>query len=196
MTATPQYAKPVEGMEWMTEERPSAYVVSLPRVRTIIAHELPYDCKFYVSNLDDDDTLVEPDIIYRKMEISEAGFSFNDESLALRISARQQLLSIATYKDDWDGYGAIRPLSECLSHALDIIDDANISTNHISDIYPNPNGTITIEWEQNGNEIGLELGNSEFSYYTHIGDHHSYNNNKQYVADEIVRLAEFVSFLG
>lgn len=197
MTATvPQYAKPVEVMEWMMEETPSAYVVPLPIVRTLVIHELPYECKFYILNAGDDAQIIETDIDYHKVEVLEDELKFYDQTEDIRMEARNQVLSIAKYQNDWDGYGAIRPLSECLSHALDIIGNAHISLNNLSDIYPNPNGTITIEWEQNSNEIGLELGNQEFSYYVHIGDNHSYNNKKQYIEDEIAQLAEYVSYLG
>lgn len=122
----------------------------------------------------------------------ESYMELYDQTEDIRMETRNLVLSIANYQDDWDGYGAIRPLSECLSHALDIIGNSHISLNNLSDIYPNPNGTITIEWEQNGNEIGLELGNHEFSYYVHIGDLHSYNNKKQYNDEEIAKLAEYV----
>lgn len=66
---------------------------------------------------------------------------------------------------------------------------------YLTDIYPNPNGTLTLEWEQNYKEIGLEVGCREFSFFAHFGDIHSYNNRKKYDADEIEKLAGYVSFL-
>ena len=112
-----------------------------------------------------------------------------------RETAQDEVRVFANYMDNWDGYGAIRPLSECLNHALEIIRNKNISLDYLSDIYPNPNGTLSLEWEKNDNEIGLEVGKEEFSFFAHFGEYHSYNNRKQYVAEEIERLAEFVSYL-
>ena len=107
----------------------------------------------------------------------------------------ERLDHLCQLQDDWDGYGAIRPLSECLNHALEIVRNKKINLDFLTDIYPNPNGTLSLEWEQDDNEIGLELGKEEFSFFAHFGELHSYNNKKRYAAEEIERLAEFVSYL-
>lgn len=195
--AVPQYAKEAGPMTWELDETPYVYVVPLNRKRTILLQEDSFECKFFVYNLrDSEEDYVEATVNYHKVDTIDDEVDNSSQLTSPRIEARGHVLAIANYQDDWDGYGAIRPLSECLSHALDILGDEQFNVEHLTDIYPNPNGTITFEWEQNDNEIGLELGNNEFSYYAHIGNHHSYNNKKQYAADEITRLAEYVSFLG
>lgn len=113
----------------------------------------------------------------------------------LRLQAKDEIRAYANFQDDWDGYGAVRPVAECLNHALEIIRNENVCLDYLTDIYPNPNGTITLEWEQDDNEIGLEVGSREFSYFAHFGDIHTYNNKKQYVAKELEKLAVYISTL-
>lgn len=196
MLAAAHYAKPAEDMEWEKVEPSSEYIVSMPEVHTLIVHDLPYECKFFVTNAEFGENVMEDvNIVFHKEMKLTNEMQNDNQADSSRMQARNQVLAIANFKYDWDGYGAIRPISDCLSHALDIIDDENFALENLTDIYPNPNGTITFEWENGDNEIGLELGNQEFSYYVRFGEYHSYNNKKQYVAEEIVNLAKFVSFM-
>lgn len=196
MAAVVQYVRPVKVMPWDEEKTPSAYVVPFERKRTIEVQDLPYTCKFFLYNNET------ANLEEKKAKISYFRVPKVDFKL-LRVEARDtqrevamdEIRSFANYSDDWDGYGAIRPLSECLHHALEIIRNKNIRLDYLADIYPNPNGTLSLEWEQDENEIGLEVGKDEFSYFAHFGEYHSYNNRKLYVAEEIERLAEFVSYM-
>ena len=196
MSATAHYAKQANIIEWEKNETPSAYIVPMSEEHALIVRDLPYECKVYVTNVEiDADVIDDANIVFHKVVEMSNEIAADEQADSSRMRARSQVLAIANYKDDWDGYGAIRPLSACLSHALDIIDDKEFGIENLSDIYPNPNGTITFEWENGNKEIGLELGSQEFSYYARFGEHHSYNNKKQYVAEEIDRLAEFVSYM-
>ena len=197
MAATAIYAKEAKLMEWEKDETSLSYDVLFNRKRALLIREAPFEYKFFVSNIgDSEDEFVEAAVTYHKVETISEELAKSDSIEPTRTEARNKVLAIANYRSDWDGYGAIRPLTECLSHALDFLSDEQLNVEYLTDIYPNPNGTISLEWEQGDNEIGLELGNREFSYYVQIGNHHSYNNKKQYVADEIARLVEYVSFLG
>jgi len=51
--------------------------------------------------------------------------------------------------------------------------------NLISEYYPNPNGTITLEWEnEDGDCLFIEIGNHSFSYFVEINNEETlYFNN-------------------
>lgn len=196
MSVATHYAKSANVMEWERGETQSTYFVPMSEVHTLIVHDLPFECIFFVANSEIDAGVMEDtNVVFHKVVEMTNEIVDDEQSDSPRMQARSQVLAIANFKDDWDGYGAMRPLSACLSHALDIIDDDKFSMENLSDIYPNPNGTITFEWENDDKEIGLELGSQEFSYYARYGGHHSYNNKKKYVSEEIDRLAEFVSYM-
>ena len=198
MSAAVQYARPVEVTLWDEERNPSAYVAPFDLKRTIEIQDSPYMCKFFLFNeMNKEDRLEkkESDVSYFRVKKADSKLLKSEHVDVQRESAQDEIRSLANYMDDWDGYGAIRPLSECLNHALEIVRNKKINLDFLTDIYPNPNGTLSLEWEQDDNEIGLELGKEEFSFFAHFGELHSYNNKKRYAAEEIERLAEFVSYL-
>lgn len=201
MSAAVQYARPVEVTQWDEERNPSAYVVPFDQKRTIEIQDSkksPYMCKFFLfneTNKEKDLEKKDSDVSYFRVKKADSKLLKSEHVDVQRESAQDEIRALANYMDDWDGYGAIRPLSECLNHALEIVRNKKINLDFLTDIYPNPNGTLSLEWEQDDNEIGLELGKEEFSFFAHFGELHSYNNKKRYAAEEIERLAEFVSYL-
>lgn len=198
MSAAVQYARPIEVASWDDERNPSAYVVPFDFKKSIELHDLPYTCKFFLYNevnVADGEENTKSEVTYFKVKKVDAKLLKNEYKDEQRESAQDEIRTFANYMDDWDGYGAVRPLSECLNHALEIIRNKNIRLDFLSDIYPNPNGTLSLEWEQGKNEIGLEVGKDEFSYFAHFGEYHSYNNRRQYVAEEIEKFSEFVSYM-
>ena len=198
MSAAVQYARPVEVMLWDEERNPSAYVVPFDLKRTIEIQDSPYICKFFLfkeTNKEDRLEKKELEVSYFRVKKADSKLLKSEHVDVQRESAQEEIRAFAYYMDNWDGYGAIRPLSECLNHALEIVRNKKINLDFLTDIYPNPNGTLSLEWEQADNEIGLELGKEEFSFFAHFGEQHSYNNKKRYAAEEIERLAEFVSYL-
>ncbi|MBO7636933.1 MAG: hypothetical protein J6S89_10190 [Paludibacteraceae bacterium] len=191
-----EYAKPVEVMEYQISAPPSTYIMPVNHRKSIVNYDNQIEFRFYLIDHEDNAVIMSiPQASYHKVPDIEVTYNRTLDEIQ-REQACQQVTDIAKYQKNWDGYGAIRPLSECLSHALDIIGNENINLSYLSDIYPNPNGTISFEWEQDDNEIGLELGRNEFSYYACIGGVQSYNNKKRYVSEEIGRLARFISFMG
>ena len=88
-------------------------------------------------------------------------------------SKRQQLIedivSFRSLINSWDGYGAIPAEIKSVSNAIEILtwlEDDKFES--INDVYPNTNGTITIDWETNLGSLSLEVGNEVFSYYERI----------------------------
>ncbi len=75
-----------------------------------------------------------------------------------------QLEDIAQLRDNWDSYGGNSISANCIENTKKIIlglDDTVVSP----DIYPNPNGTITLDWETNGQTLSIEIGGTHFSSY-------------------------------
>ena len=201
MSAAVQYAHPVEVALWDEERNPSANIVLFDKKKSIEiqdSKDSPYMYKFFLFNeMNKEESLgkKDSDVSYFRVENADSKLLNSEHFDVQRESAQDEIRALANYMDDWDGYGAIRPLSECLNHALEIVRNEKINLDFLTDIYPNPNGTLSLEWEQDDNEIGLELGKEEFSFFAHFGEQHSYNNRKRYAAEEIERLAEFVSYL-
>ena len=191
------YADTAEAKLWQEDRNPSAYVEYVKPKRSLVVNGQDYQCKFLIYNTgtatEESDTRA--DVTYFRFDNLNTESELKVEVDQLREEAMDEVRALANFQDDWDGYGAIRPLSECLNHALEIIRNEKISLDYLTDVYPNPNGTLTLEWEQDDNEIGLELGSREFSYYAHFGEVHTYNNRKQYVAKEIEKLAGYISFM-
>ena len=196
ISAPVQYAKPAEVKPWEEERVPSAYVEFVNPRRNIVLDEADYSCQlFLASSGSEDDGADKMTISYYKVAKANNHLIKREKVDVQRERAEDDVRTFANFQDGWDGYGAVRPVAECLNHALEIICNKNIRLEYLTDIYPNPNGTLTLEWEQGGNEIGLEVGSHEFSYFAHFGEHHSYNNRKPYVADELEKLSEYIAFL-
>lgn len=196
-TAPAYYADTAEAKLWQEDRNPSAYIEYIKPKRSLVVDGRDYQCKFLIYNTGValEESKTEAKVSYFRLDNLNTESELVDEVDELREEAMDVVRAFANFQDDWDGYGAIRPLSECLNHALEIIRNKNISLDYLSDIYPNPNGTISLEWERDDNEIGLEVGCHEFSYFAHFGGIHTYNNRKEYVAEEIEKLAGYISIL-
>lgn len=88
---------------------------------------------------------------------------------------------IKALEHDWDGNGAIAPLTPIINKTEIFL--RSLPT-YITDllnensIYPNPNGTITVEWEKNNNLVSVELGLKTSNYFARI--------NSEYVGEESI----------
>lgn len=107
----------------------------------------------------------------------------------------EEILSFKSLENSWDGYSA-KPLGiKCASNALKILD--NIGENElskISDFYPNPNGTISFEWENLNEEIiSLEIGKDTFSYYVSFNSVETrYFNKQNFNSEDISVFKNFI----
>jgi len=80
------------------------------------------------------------------------------------------LSKINEYKslnENWDGYGSIPVTKKSEQNTITFITNLDdVSIENISDIFPNPHGTITLEWENKLCEkISLEIGSNSYSYF-------------------------------
>lgn len=74
--------------------------------------------------------------------------------------------------ENWDGYNALPLSKEIFEKATNFITILNGDLiDRIHDIYPNPHGTITIEWVNRKNEkLSLEVGKSSYSFFIKLLD--------------------------
>jgi hypothetical protein len=87
---------------------------------------------------------------------------------------------IKTYtelEENWDGYGAIPLTSESMTNSYLILDALEIEPD---DCYPNPHGTISLEYTKNKTFLSVEIGSNAFSYYTKNGEYINYQNSKEF----------------
>jgi hypothetical protein len=75
-------------------------------------------------------------------------------------------------RDNWDGYGGV-PLLQLIGDKANLFVTLLNSSyiDLIADVFPNPNGTITIEWETKKEEkISLEIGENNYSYFLKLNN--------------------------
>jgi len=79
----------------------------------------------------------------------------------------QEVENFVSLQENWDGYKSVPVLpeiGEIAKNLFRILDARDIE--NVSDIFPNPNGTISVEWENNLKEkLSLEIGESNYSYF-------------------------------
>jgi len=91
------------------------------------------------------------------------------------------LVSISNLKDNWDGHGAISPHVNTIDYTEALL--TKLPQQFVSDlsedqIYPNPNGTITIEWGNSRNGIvSLEIGKDRSTFFVQANGEIIYKNN-------------------
>jgi hypothetical protein len=84
---------------------------------------------------------------------------------ALTLGAGEdQIAEIARMPDNWDGYGALTIKAATRRNAISALRSVLISA-PIPDITPNPNGTISFEWETDLGFAGLEIGQTRISFF-------------------------------
>lgn len=108
----------------------------------------------------------------------------------------EKVIAFRSLENSWDGYNALPTGIKCATNAIKIIDALDIrSLEKIGDIFPNPNGTITLEWENNLDEvISLEVGKDTFTYFVDFNSLETKFYNKQAVSFENIKiLKEYIS---
>lgn len=83
------------------------------------------------------------------------------------LDALKSLPSLANLPVNWDGYGAEPITPECVAHVRVIL--ATLPEYAPSpEMFPNPNGTITLEWETDKGIASVEVGNTHISSFIEI----------------------------
>ncbi len=78
--------------------------------------------------------------------------------------AEARIDEIAALPDNWDGYDAIQIGYEATRNAKNALSKL-YGVAPIPDITPNPNGTISLEWESAEGFGHLEIGRTRFSFF-------------------------------
>ncbi len=113
-----------------------------------------------------------------------------------KMNVTSDIRELSSLEEDWDGYGAIKVLPICISNAINIINSKNISCDYINDIYANPNGTVSIIWENEGEStVGLEVGEKEMSFYYVNGDSHEVVNHVPFSEESYTKLSKILCLL-
>ncbi len=73
-------------------------------------------------------------------------------------------------KNNWDGYGALEVEQESHLSVKKLFSSGTFNLFPESNIFPNPNGTITIEWENNSGYANLEVGNKLFTFFVEFSN--------------------------
>lgn len=89
-------------------------------------------------------------------------YSNFDVPLWIKIDANARLKEISSLQDDWDGCGAGAVDPMVMKFSGDFIDRFPISPTHI---VPSANGTLLMEWVDQGGMGSLEFGIDGFSFY-------------------------------
>ncbi|MFT8233505.1 hypothetical protein ACLNBI_18375 [Pseudomonas guariconensis] len=82
----------------------------------------------------------------------------------LAYEMRKCIDDLAALPNNWDGYGAIPVNQAAIDNARSAVGMmfANLPE---ADIFANPNGTITFEWENEKGTANLEIGDTRFAFY-------------------------------
>lgn len=97
--------------------------------------------------------------LYLTSNTTCASFHVSDRQDALRVIRQMESL-----KDNWDGSGAVPILEETSKLATGFL--SSLPT-HVPapDVAANPNGTISLEWENDLGRAHLEIGRTKYSLY-------------------------------
>lgn len=93
-----------------------------------------------------------------------------------RSAVKQRLQQFETLGENWDGYGADTVSHACLANAIALIDalPPNVES---PDVFPNPNGTVTFEWQGPSGTLSIEFGENGISVF------HDYHGQVSFYQD-------------
>ena len=103
-----------------------------------------------------------------------------------RESLKVEVMALAKLVDNWDEEGAQRVSTTAIKNTLNLLNHASVRVDLLQDIYANPNGTVSVEWENGNHEYaGLQIGRKQMSYYVtrHQGSdycNYEFINEKNY----------------
>jgi len=79
--------------------------------------------------------------------------------------ARAEIQRLAILEENWDGYGAIPIQKPTMRNAVAAVDQVLMFAPAPSDIAPNPNGTVSLEWQSDFGTAQLEIGETRCSFF-------------------------------
>jgi hypothetical protein len=88
----------------------------------------------------------------------------NPEGLSRLAVAENQIEELSRLQENWDGYGGI-PINEFTKYHAMVTVRGILVYAPLPDITPNPNGTLSFEWETPRGVAHLEVGQTKMSFY-------------------------------
>lgn len=79
-----------------------------------------------------------------------------------------ELREISLLGEDWDGFGALPVHPQAIAFTDNLI--KNVMDDSEFSLSPNPNGTISLEWETPKLEAHLAIGSTQYSMYINSVD--------------------------
>jgi hypothetical protein len=137
---------------------------------------------------------------FSSTRLPRGGMAYFDFSLGNLPLVYSRLHELKQLKANWDGYGAEAPLPTVIERTYGFVDAlANKYQKALGDqqIYPNPSGTITIDWERGERVVSLEIGASTANFFysgeDYFKEEHIQNIDKMIPASLIKALMRLLS---
>ncbi len=127
---------------------------------------------------------------------AKAGTSAKENAAADKQTVLKDIMALAELESNWDGYGAVAVLPSSIAHAKAIVGSEAISVAKVDDVMPNPNGTITIVWSNVKDQVCLEVGAENMSYFADIKGEVHYSEVEKPSNENILKLANYVNQLN
>lgn len=110
---------------------------------------------------------------------------------------KDQIAEFVELPNNWDGYHGIpliKNIADIASKFVAMLDGSYLDL--VTDIFPNPNGTITFEWEKADEEkLSLELGETNYSYFVKYSNKEPKLVNGEDILHDIKTLTKSISEL-
>jgi len=88
----------------------------------------------------------------------------SNRSFAEFAMACESVEELACQQGDWDGYGALPISHETKANAMAALSGLQLNA-PAPNVIPNPNGTLSFEWETDEGIGHLEIGRTRYSFY-------------------------------
>lgn len=166
-------------------------VLSFALVGSMSINQVNAAQQYNLSNLDSSIELVS---LEKGQQLSQQITEYSNDLLEKTYADKgvfiEKILSFKSLENSWDGYGALPLGVKCAKNTITLIDSFDaLILNKLSDMHPNPNGTITLEWENINSEIvSLEIGKETFTYYVDFNSLDTKFYNKQIFSFENIQL--------
>lgn len=103
------------------------------------------------------------------------------------VDVKSILIDLENINDNWDGYGGSKPLEEIIERTNNFVTTklTTIELDKLTDIYPNPNGTISLEFEKKtSRKISLEIGINSVCWYFRMEENNVEFNDDMDINDD------------
>ena len=94
----------------------------------------------------------------------ESDYSLSTKKIDGRNEILNEINKISKLKNNWDALGADEISEKCINNIKTIISGLYHYVPS-PEIYPNPNGTVTLDWETSGQLVSIEIGDENYSTY-------------------------------